>query len=244
MAELRKKITTLRRAEWHRRRGRERARKRAAFIPNPFGFTKKILRQKKSGHLACTEDKVNNYLSATYTDSVREGDLGPCRTLITPPEPTTAFNITEPTLKEVEVVVQASKTSSAPGPSGDLAVLWLDLANAYGSFPHKLVETSLDRYHVPGKIKDLILDYYSCFSLRVTSGTKISTFHRLEKGIITRCTISVILFTLAINMLVKSAEVECRGPLTNSGMRQPPIRAFMDDLTGTITSVPGCPARS
>lgn len=26
---------------------------------------------------------------------------------------------------------------------GDLAVLWLDLTNAYGSIPHKLVETSL-----------------------------------------------------------------------------------------------------
>lgn len=43
---------------------------------------------------------------------------------------------------------------------GDLAVLWLDLANAYRSIPHKLGETSLDRHHVPGKIKDLILDYY------------------------------------------------------------------------------------
>ncbi|KAI4881119.1 hypothetical protein NFI96_020517, partial [Prochilodus magdalenae] len=36
-----------------------------------------------------------------------------------------------------------------------------------------------------------------------------------------------------MNMLVKSAEVECRGPLSRSGTRQPPIRAFMDDLTDT-----------
>lgn len=318
---LRKKLTTLRRAEWHRRRGRERARKRAAFILNPFGFTKKILGQKRNGHLACTEDEVNKYLSATYSDSAREEELGPCRTLITPPEPTSAFNTKEPTLKEVEEVIKAARTSSAPGPSGvpyvvykrcpkllkrlwtilkviwrrgkvaqqwrhaegvwipkeensssmeqfrvisllsvegkiffsivarrmtefllsnnyidtsvqkggvpkvpgciehtevvtqlirearagkgDLAVLWLDLANAYGSIPHKLVETSLDRHHVPGKIKDLILNYYSCFSLRVTSGTSTSAFHRLEKGIITGCTISVILFALAMNMLVK-----------------------------------------
>ncbi|XP_075315189.1 uncharacterized protein LOC142375145 [Odontesthes bonariensis] len=89
-------------------------------------------------------------------------------------------------------------------------------------------------------LADELLDYYSCFSLRVTSGTVTSAFHRLEKGIITGCTISVVLFSLAMNMLVKSAEVECRGPLTNSGMRQPPIRAFMDDLTVTTTSVPGC----
>ncbi len=39
---LRKKLMILRRAEWHRRRGRERARKRAAFIANPFGFTKQL----------------------------------------------------------------------------------------------------------------------------------------------------------------------------------------------------------
>ncbi|KAJ3594922.1 hypothetical protein NHX12_004227 [Muraenolepis orangiensis] len=33
---------------------------------------------------------------------------------------------------------------------------------------------------------------------------------------------------------------ECRGPRTNSGQRQPPIRAFMDDLTVMTESVPGC----
>ena len=36
-----------------------------------------------------------------------------------------------------------------------------------------------------------------------------------------------------------AAEVECRGPLTRSSVRQPSIRAFMDDLTVTMTSVPG-----
>ena len=37
-----------------------------------------------------------------------------------------------------------------------LAVLWLDLANAYGSILHKLVEEALKRHHVPGKISKLI----------------------------------------------------------------------------------------
>lgn len=60
----------------------------------------KILGQKRSGELSCTEDEVNKHLS----DSAREGDLGPCRTLITPPEPSSAFNTKEPTLKEVEEV--------------------------------------------------------------------------------------------------------------------------------------------
>lgn len=43
-----------------------------------------------------------------------------------------------------------------------------------------------------------------------------------------------------MNMLIRSAEVECRGLLTKAGVWQPPIRALMDDLTVTTTSVPGC----
>ena len=84
------------------------------------------------------------------------------------------------------------------------------------------------------------MDYYNNFRLRVTSGSIASAWQHLEKGIITGCTISVLLFSLAMNMIVKSAEVECRGPMSRSGTRQPPIRAFMDDLTVTATSVPGC----
>lgn len=65
-----------------------------------------------------------------------------------------------------------------------------------------------------------------------------SDWHKLEVGI-TGCTISVILFAVAMNMIVKSAEPECRGPQSRGGVRQPPIRAFMDDLTVTTESVPG-----
>ena len=42
---------------------------------------------------------------------------------------------------------------------GDSVVFWLDLANAYGSIPHKLVETTKALPQVPGKTKDLILNY-------------------------------------------------------------------------------------
>lgn len=68
---------------------------------------------------------------------------------------------------------------------GDLAVVWLDLANAYGSIPHKLVATALTRYHVPERIKDLILDYYNSFSLRLTSGSTTSAWHHLENLTVT-----------------------------------------------------------
>lgn len=116
-------------------------------------------------------------------------------------------------IKHTGVVTQLIR--KAQEGRGEMVVLWLHLFNAYWSRPHKLVETS----HVPGKIRDLILYYYSCFSLRVTSGTVTPASQQLEKGIITECSNSVILFAAAMNMLVKSVEVECRGPSL-------PIRAY------------------
>lgn len=82
------------------------------------------------------------------------------------------------------------------------------------------------------------MDYYINFNLRSTSGTVTSDQH-LEKGIMTGCTILVTLFALAINMPVKLAETECRGPKIRLGVQQPPIRALMDDLTVISMSVPG-----
>lgn len=70
--------------------------------------------------------------------------------------------------------------------NGNLAVLWLNLANAYGLIPHKLVETTLDRHHIPCKINNLILNYYRNVRLRVTSGCIKSNWHGLEKKKITQ----------------------------------------------------------
>ena len=93
------------------------------------------------------------------------------------------------------------------------------------------------RHHVPPSVCYLIANYYKNFRLRVCSSSVISEWQTLEKGIITGCTMSAVLFSLTMHMLVKFAEVECRGPLCRSGVRQSPIRAYMDDLTVTTTSV-------
>ena len=45
------------------------------------------------------------------------------------------------------VVTQLIREAKEGG--GDLAVLWLDLTNAYGSIPHKLVEVALEKNNVP-----------------------------------------------------------------------------------------------
>ena len=140
-------------------------------------------------------------------------------------------------VEHIAVVTQLIK--EAKEGKKDLVVLWLDLANAYGSVPHKLLEASMKSYHVPQRVIKLVTTYYGNFYVRHTVGDKQTRWQRLEKGIVAGCTISVILFTAAMNLLVKTAEKECRGPKTKSGIRQPPIRAIMDDLTTTVPSIVG-----
>ena len=120
---------------------------------------------------------------------------------------------------------------------GELAVIWLDLANAYGTVPHKLVELTLERYHAPGKTRALLKDYFDNLLLRFTVKDFTTAWQRLEVGIVTGCTISVILFSAAMNMKVQSVEKKSRGPWMKSGVRQPPGRAFMDDMTLTTKTV-------
>ncbi len=43
----------------------------------------------------------------------------------------------------------------------DLAVIWLDLANAYGSVPHSLIRYAMEFFHIPDKLKNFIMEYYN-----------------------------------------------------------------------------------
>lgn len=47
--------------------------------------------------------------------SERDQDLKPCSTLITPPKPSVAFNLKDPTLREVQKVVKAARSSGGGG---------------------------------------------------------------------------------------------------------------------------------
>ena len=47
-------------------------------------------------------------------------------------------------------------------------VLWLDLANAYGTVPHKLVDLTLKKYHVPERAQPMLKHYFDNFKMRFT----------------------------------------------------------------------------
>ena len=114
---------------------------------------------------------------------------------------------------------------------GDLTLIWLDLANAYGSVPHALVKEALKRYHIPAKVQNMIARYLDMVKFRFTVNDVTTQWQNLEIGIITGCTISVIVFLTAMQLIIKTAAREAKGPKLQNGERQQPLKAFMDDLT-------------
>lgn len=75
---LRKRLFVLRRAEHHSWWGRQKARMRAAFMNNPFGFIKERLGWRSSGRLACLKEEVKHHLHSTFSNPNQHLELGPC----------------------------------------------------------------------------------------------------------------------------------------------------------------------
>ena len=111
-----------------------------------------------------------------------------------------------------------------------LVVVWLDIANAYGSIPHSLIQLALRRAHVPEEFCQLVESYYANMNIRFTTKQFTMEWQRVEKGIITGCTLSVILFALTMTMLVMSVRDETKGPKTVTGQSQVNTSLFMDDI--------------
>ena len=121
---------------------------------------------------------------------------------------------------------------------GTLSSIWLDIANAYGSVPHKLVFFSLNRYGIPEKWINLIKNYYKGLWSCSFSANSPSSWHQHQKGIFAGCTISVILFLVAINTIIEYATMNNPKTYTLSeGVSMSPMRAFMDDLSILSPSV-------
>ena len=115
----------------------------------------------------------------------------------------------------------------------DLNVVWLDLANAYGSVPHALLMKAMDFFFIPEDVKAIMMKYYASFRMRFSTGTFTTDWHRLEIGIAAGCTISVIWFILVMEMLLRSADCT-----EEKAMVKAPKKAFMDDVTLSTRPAP------
>lgn len=69
----------------------------------------------------------------------------------------------------------------------DLHVVWLDLANAYGSVPHQLITFALNFFHIPTCIQNLVSTYFSNFYVCYTTLGATTGWQQLQKGIAMGC---------------------------------------------------------
>ena len=113
----------------------------------------------------------------------------------------------------------------------DLDIIWLGLANAYGSVPHQMIHLSLQMYHVPVEISSMIGAYFDGFSMRFTTKDFTTNWTRLEVGIAMVYTVSRVLFVILMQLLLKATEIKSNFLELGKGCQMPPVKAFMDDTT-------------
>ena len=79
-----------------------------------------------------------------------------------------------------------------------IVVTWIDLANAYGSVRHHLIQFALNWYHIPIEIQELIFNYYEKLQAKIqTKG-----FFLFNIGLFQGCVLSTILFNCVFQLLL------------------------------------------
>ncbi|KAF7648493.1 hypothetical protein LDENG_00156240 [Lucifuga dentata] len=124
----------------------------------------------------------------------------------------------------------------------DLHVVWLDLANAYGSVPHQLITFALNFFHIPTPIQSLVSAYFGNFYVCYITQQAMTGWWQLQKGIAMGCSISPILFTAAFEIILIGGRQMVRGVRTQSGHCLPALRSYMDDVT-TLLQTAACTNR-
>ena len=121
-----------------------------------------------------------------------------------------------------------------------VANIWLDIANAYGSIPHRLIFFALERYGIDPKWIQIIKNYYSGLYTKCFSKSAPSSWHQHFRVIFAGCTLSIILFLSGINIIIEYVLTSEALQVTYStNVKLPLIRAFMDDLNIMSSSISG-----
>lgn len=97
--------------------------------------------------------------------------------------------------------IQAAKRNGS-----DLHVVFLDLANAFGSVPHDLLWTSFSYFRVLDPITALVKAYFQDMQLCLTTAEYTTAWQHLEVGIMAGCTISLLAFTMTMEVIIRASQ--------------------------------------
>ena len=127
----------------------------------------------------------------------------------------------------------------AKSQKSNLAIVWLDFANAYGSIPHKLIVFVIHRYGVCPQWITLIETYYKGIFSKSVSESATSAWHRHQRGIFAGCTLSIILFLAGMNIILEYSMQARVSKFTTNNTTLPLLHPFMDDLNLMSAKVSG-----
>ena len=85
-----------------------------------------------------------------------------------------------------------------------LAISWLDIANAYGSVHHSLIQFSLAHYHAPPEFSRLLQSWYTGLSATISANDWSIDPVPLRIGVYQGDPLSVVIFLTVINTLSDS----------------------------------------
>ena len=111
-----------------------------------------------------------------------------------------AFLPTTPGVVEHQAKL-AAVIRSARQQKRSLAVAWLDIANAYGSVHHSLIQFSLAHYHAPPEFCHLLQSWYSGLSATISTDAWSTDPVPLELGVYQGDPLSVVIFLTVMNTL-------------------------------------------
>jgi hypothetical protein len=83
-----------------------------------------------------------------------------------------------------------------------ICATWLDLHKAYGSLAHMMIQFTLEWYHIPTDMQELVFRYYEEVLVRIFTSEWEGEVFRQEKGVLEGCTTSTSLFNLSFQMLL------------------------------------------
>ena len=137
--------------------------------------------------------------------------------------------------KHLSMVWHALKGSRAQ--KSNLAVIWLDIANTYGSIPHKLIYFALLKYGVSLQWIRLIESYCQEFFIKPFPNQLLGIDN--QQGIFAGCTLSIILFLAGMNIILEYLMLGRVPKFTTNNPTLPLLRASIDDLSLMTTKVSG-----
>ena len=118
-----------------------------------------------------------------------------------------------------------------------MVISWIDLANAYGSVKHNLIQFALNWYHVPEHIQGIVFNYYEKLCASVTTKDWNTPFFSFDIGLFQGCVLSTILFDCVFNLLLDFLEpLEKQHAVTIEGEIKIFLKAYADDLELTTTT--------